>query len=219
MSTLLQLAENKGLIFVKLSPFIRAEKNKHGWIASIGGKDPTKIKTKIIINSTGLNSLEVSKKMFPDLSLPESKPVKGGYLRYSGKSPINHIIYPSIVPGNIEERVDATPDILGSLRFGPSVEKTINIDDLKPLDNLVKRFLPSIKKYIPNIDEDKLFFDQVGIRPKINDKKNKISDFIFNWTSDEGWLDLWGIESPGLTSSLAIGKYVYNITKEKGLLS
>ena len=67
---------------------------------------------------------------------------------------------------------------------------------------------------MPKIDESKLHFDQVGIRPKIISNDDKNQDFIFDWANEVGWLDLWGIESPGLTASLAIGEHVYNMFDE-----
>ena len=91
------------------------------------------------------------------------------------------------------------------IRFGPSIEK-INISDYSFPKDLIERFVPLIKVYFPQIEKDKLTFDQVGIRPKIN--SSKISDFHINNKEKSGWFDLLGIESPGLTASLAIGEYL-----------
>ena len=95
-------------------------------------------------------------KIFPKSTFPILNPVKGGYLKYSGKTMINHIIYQTFTPGIIKERVDATPNINGELRFGPSVEKTKSIDDFSVPPNLLDRFIPIIKKIIPNIDVSKI---------------------------------------------------------------
>ena len=78
--------------------------------------------------------------------------------------------------------------------------------------------MPSIKKYLPSIDENRLTLDVVGIRPKIKKINNSIPDFIFEWGKEEGWLDLWNIESPGLTASLSIGEHIYNKVKNSNLI-
>ena len=90
----------------------------------------------------------------------------------------------------------------------------------KIFNNLSYRFIPQIKKYLPDLDVEKLHLDQAGIRPKIKySKGNEVTDFIFNWADEPGWLDLWGIESPGLTCSLAIGEYVYSLFGEKNFFN
>ena len=98
------------------------------------------------------------------------------------------------------------------------MEETKNIDDFSVDKKLIKKFSYNIKKYFPKLDEKKLILDQAGIRPKIFEKNKEVSDFKFIWAPDENWLNLWGIESPGLTSSLAIGEYVYEKFKKKGII-
>ncbi len=218
MSTMLRLSEAKGTTYACLSPVVGAEPFSEGWKVNIGGADPVTIKSKAVVNASGLYSIELSRKIFPGRETPEPNPVKGGYLRYSGKSPLKHIIYPAIIPGRIEERVDATPDLGGSLRFGPSVEIAGGIEDFSLSENLIDRFYPSIKRYFPKVDKSKLHLDQAGIRPKIKIDGISNPDFIFSWSPDFGWLDLWGMESPALTASLAIGDYVYNSFNKKDII-
>ena len=74
------------------------------------------------------------------------------------------------------------------------------------LPNLITRFKPIIKSYIKNINENKLKLDQAGIRPRISIGNEKNPDFYINWQNNHAWLDLLGMESPGLTASLAIGR-------------
>ena len=220
MQCLLRLNEDNGALLSTSSPFIDAEYKNKFWKIYVGGVNKTEINTKVVINAAGLNAIKISNQIKSNKEIPFSNPVKGIYLRYSGKSPISHIVYPSLVPGKIEERVDATPDLNKSLRFGPSVEKEeiTNTDDYSINSDIKKRFLPSIKKYLPGIDENRLTLDVVGIRPKIKKINNSIPDFIFEWGKDEGWLDLWNIESPGLTASLAIGEHIYNKVKNSNLI-
>ena len=114
--------------------------------------------------------------------------------------------------------MDATPDISGSLRFGPSIEKTFDIEDFSLSDGLIDRFYPSISRYLPELDKSKLYLDQAGIRPKIKIDGVLNPDFIFEWAPENTWLDLWGMESPGLTASLAIGEHVHQLFKDRNLV-
>ena len=220
MQSLLRLSQDNGVIFSPETPFLGANYKSQYWEADVGGKDPIKLSSKIIINAAGLNAIDVSQKVKSNKIIPSPNPVKGLYLRYSGKSPVKHIIYPALVPGSIEERADATPDLNNSLRFGPSIEKENNlkIDDFNVNPNIKNRFLPLIKKYLPSIDVNKLNLDIAGIRPKVKSENLGAADFMFEWGVEKGWLDLWNIESPGLTSSLAIGEYVFDKVKKSHIL-
>ena len=131
MQCLLRLNEDNGALLSTRSPFIDAEYKNNFWKVYVGGANKTEINTKVVINAARLNAIKISNQIKSYKEIPLSNPVKGIYLRYSGKSPISHIVYPSLVPGKIEERVDATPDLNKSLRFGPSVEKEeiTNTDD------------------------------------------------------------------------------------------
>jgi L-2-hydroxyglutarate oxidase LhgO len=215
MKSLLSLSENNKAIFVPQSPVDNAEPISDGWKIYIGGKEPTSITCKTVINSTGLYAIKLSKKIFPNRIVPKLHPTKGVYLRYSGKSPLQHIVYPAIIPGRIEERVDATPDLGVSLRFGPNVEEASSLEDFSVKDEIIQQMLPGIKRYLPNIDASRLHLDIAGIRPKIYGDEEPVADFRFDWAEENGWLDLWGMESPALTGSLAIGEYVLEIIAKK----
>jgi L-2-hydroxyglutarate oxidase LhgO len=208
MKSLLGLAEGNKAVFVPLSPVENAEPIPDGWKIYIGGNEPTSITCKLVINSAGLHAIFLSKKLFPKRKIPKFFPTKGSYLRYSGKSPVQHIVYPAIIPGKIEERVDATPDLGGDLRFGPNVEEARNLEDFSLKDEIIPQMLTGIKRYLPKIDPSRLHLDMAGIRPKIYVDGSLVADFRFDWAEEKGWLDLWGMESPALTASLAIGEYV-----------
>ena len=221
MQKLMNISSDLGLIYSNYSEIKNVRPIEDHWIANIYNiktLEEQEISTKSIINSAGLNSINLSKMLFPDVATPELNPVKGVYLKYSGKSPFKHIIYPSFVPGKIGERVDATPNVHGELRFGPSVEKSESINDFSVNEKIISKFLKNIKKYFPLVEEKKLYLDQAGIRPKIIENNINVSDFKFVWVPSKNWLNLWGIESPGLTSSLAIGEYVYEKFKKEGII-
>ena len=214
MKSMLGLAVGNKAVFVPLSPVENAEPIPDGWKIYIGGNEPTSITCNLVINSAGLHAIELSKKFFPKRKIPKFFPTKGSYLRYSGKSPLQHIVYPSIIPGRIEERVDATPDLGGSLRFGPNVEEAVSLEDFSIKDEIIPQMLPGIKRYLPNIDISRLHLDIAGIRPKIYGTGEDVADFRFDWAEENSWLDLWGMESPALTASLAIAEHVWSMANE-----
>lgn len=200
------LTIENNVIIAKNSCFNEATYKNKTWFLTINNEIKFKIKSKIIINCAGLNSLEISNKHFKN-DLLTAKPTKGSYLRYIDKCPFNSIIYPAFTPGFIQERVDATPDLWGGLRFGPSVDKTNSIYDFNTPIDLIDRLYNSIKIYFPKINKEKINLDIAGIRPKIISNNSQNMDYIFD-IKNHSWIDLFGIESPGLTASLAIAEYV-----------
>ncbi|KPK42813.1 MAG: hypothetical protein AMJ78_01040 [Omnitrophica WOR_2 bacterium SM23_29] len=218
MKSLLISAESDGLIFAANSPVVGAERANSAWTVRLGGKEKVSVTCKVVINAAGLYAIDLSNVVFHGRNVPRLYPTKGSYIRYSGKSPVQHIIYPAIVPGLIEERVDATPDLEASLRFGPNTEKTDRLEDFSIAKNIVESMAPAIKRYLPNLDTSRLQPDISGIRPRIFGSKEPVEDFCFDWAPEPGWLDLWGIESPGLTASLAIANYVYALMLERDIL-
>jgi len=217
MESLFLLGKEQGAILAVSSPAVGAEAIEGGWKVKVGGEEPTSVSCRIVINSAGLYAIELSKKVFPGRESPLLYPTKGCYVRYSGASLVNHIIYPSIIPGVIEERVDATPDLAGSLRFGPNIEKVSGLEDFSLRPDIVEDMTGGIKRYLPDIDTSRLHPDCAGIRPKIYGAGDPVKDFQFEWAPGEGWLDLWGIESPGLTASLAIAEHIVGLIKERNL--
>jgi L-2-hydroxyglutarate oxidase LhgO len=154
-----------------------------------------------MINCTGIESSIFHKKNIdPNLDL-HPNPVVGAYLTLKKKIKLNTIIYTSLVPGSITERVDATPTLQNNIIFGPSVDT-----DLPDPMSLIDRFYKVISKYI-EIDKDNLEYTFYGIRPKAKNNQKTIKDFIFLKDSKNS-MSLINIESPGFTSCLAIADYV-----------
>tara|TARA_Y100001970_G_scaffold286159_1_gene407661 strand:- start:24928 stop:26028 length:1101 start_codon:yes stop_codon:yes gene_type:complete len=208
LNRLSALCENQGVTQSFKTSFIDSVREEKVWISTLNQNENFKIRTKNVINASGLYSTQISKKVFPSKKIPDNNPVKGTYYIYSDKSPINHIIYTPFEPGKISERIDATPNIHGKLIFGPSVEIAKNIEDFNPDPMLIDKFYNNIKKYFPSIIKSKLILNQCGIRPKIRFDNDKNPDFQFSFSENNSWLDLWGLESPALTASLAIGEYI-----------
>lgn len=182
--------------------------------------DGTWLSCRRLVNCAGLWAHEVASMIHNNhhWQPPKQYFAKGNYFRFRGKSPFRHLIYP--VPdsrGGLG--VHATVNMQGSLRFGPDVSwfpENAKLDELDydvEEDNLVQ-FYNSIRKYWPQIPDDSLFADYCGIRPKLeHPSRGPVSyqDFLFCTEKNHGvhgLIHLFGIESPGLTSSLAIANYV-----------
>jgi len=136
---------------------------------------------------------------------------KGHYFMYQGGSPFRHLIYP--VPVNDWLGIHATNDLGGAVRFGPDAtwvdEIKYDFDDSRKAD-----FVEAIKLYFPALNEEKLAPAYTGIRPKISGPGRPHADFLIQRESEHGvsgLVNLFGIESPGLTACLAIGAYVRNL--------
>lgn len=176
----------------------------------IVGQDSRIIANKCI-NAAGLQAPHIFRHVdgFPQTALPKAFYAKGDYFSYSGKAPFKHLIYPVPEVGGLG--IHLTLDQAGQAKFGPDVEW---LDDelyyeVKP-DKKAK-FLTAVRKYWPNIDESRLVPDYSGIRPKLSGPDEAAADFVIQGEGEhgiKGLVNLFGIESPGLTASLAIADEV-----------
>ena len=172
--------------------------------------------TKILINSSGLFANEVSE--MAGIIDPEYKIEywKGEYFSVSnGKEKfVSKLIYPLPEKNNIGLGIHTTTDISGRLKLGPSsFYLKDHLLDYSVNNNKKIEFYHSIKDFLPFIDLDDLNPDYSGIRPKLKTQKTGERDFIIKNESDRGYnnfINLIGIESPGLTASMAIGEYISN---------
>jgi L-2-hydroxyglutarate oxidase LhgO len=162
-----------------------------------------------LINSAGLGAVEL---MSDALHLADNAPTmhlaKGHYFSYQGKSPFGHLIYPLPSGGGLG--IHATNDLAGAARFGPDVTWVDSLD--YEFDESRKAdFVAAIKNYFPALDADRLIPGYTGIRPKLHGPGAPAPDFLIQGERDHGvrgLVNLMGIESPGLTASLAIAEYV-----------
>ncbi len=219
MLSLLGAGQAAGMELVTRTPVIAAEPVAGGWAVHTGGDDPTTVTARLVVNAAGLGAIALAHAVFPGRPVPVLHPGKGCYLRYDKPSPLRHIVYPDIVPGVIAERADATPDVHGVLRFGPSVEATNGPDDVALVDGLAERMAPAIRRYLPDLDAGRLVPDFAGVRPKIFGPGEPPADFRVEWAPEPGWLDLWGMESPALTASLAIADHVAELAAAAGFIA
>ncbi|NIL93157.1 MAG: FAD-dependent oxidoreductase [Woeseiaceae bacterium] len=143
--------------------------------------------------------------------LPERRLAKGHYYAYQGKSPFRHLVYPLPDKGGLG--IHATNDLSGAARFGPDVEWVDTVDYAFD-DSRKPKFVEAIRRYFPALEEDKLVPAYTGIRPKLVDAGEPPGDFLVQSASDHGipgLINLFGIESPGLTAAFAISEYVASL--------
>jgi L-2-hydroxyglutarate oxidase LhgO len=177
----------------------------------VGGADPCRVRAKKVVNAGGIYAATLLKKLsgFPAAHTPQQYYAKGNYFILSGKSPFRHLVYP--VPETAGLGIHATLDMGGACRFGPDVEWTEDYSNLHVNPARAESFYKAIRRYWPGLPDDALSPGYAGIRPKLVPEGTAAGDFV---VQDEkihgipGLVNLLGIESPGLTSSLALAKYV-----------
>jgi L-2-hydroxyglutarate oxidase LhgO len=171
-------------------------------------QDGTEILTKTLVNAAGLSAPLIAGKMqgLDAKFVPQAYYAKGNYFTLSGKSPFNHLIYP--VPEAAGLGVHLTLDLGGQAKFGPDVQWVESADDLIVDPARGDAFYAEVRKYWPQLQDKALIAGYAGIRPKINAPHETAADFVIQGPKDHGitgLVNLFGIESPGLTSSMAIG--------------
>ncbi|EHL02741.1 putative L-2-hydroxyglutarate dehydrogenase, mitochondrial [Glarea lozoyensis 74030] len=171
--------------------------------------------SEVIINSAGLGACEINNMILPTSRHRTPYYAKGNYFSYAASTPrTKHLIYPAPEPGLGGLGTHLTLDIGGRIRFGPDVEWVDSPHDLAVNSERLPQAIEQIKKFMPDIQEDAIQPDYAGIRPKLGHNSAVASgkgfqDFIIQKEDGyEGFINLLGIESPGLTSSLAIGEMV-----------
>lgn len=180
--------------------------------------DGTEILAESVINSTGLLAPHIARQ-FSGLKLellPQAYYAKGNYFSLMGRSPFSRLIYP--VPEVAGLGVHLTLDMAGQAKFGPDVEWVQSPDDLSVNPSRGDAFYAEVRKYWPGLKEGALMPSYAGIRPKINSPQETAADFCIMGPQSHGvprLVHLLGIESPGLTSALAIAFEVSKAQKYK----
>ena len=171
--------------------------------------------TKVVINCGGLFASSIAKMSGIDIDKYSYNThyCKGNYFRIKNtkKFSIKHLIYPP--PSDIDLGIHITPDLTGALRLGPDA-RYVNDIDYDVEEERKTDFLKSALNYLPSLEVSDLMPDTSGIRPKLQKEGEPFRDFIIQYEKDKNlpnFIDLIGIESPGLTSSLSIAKKVKNI--------
>ena len=176
-------------------------------------KNITTIKCNKLINSAGLfasvvaNNIEgLDKKL-----IPKTFYAKGNYFSVAKDLGIRHLVYP--IPEGFGLGIHLTLEMDNTIKFGPDVEWVDKINDYNVNINRKEKFSNEIKKYFPSLDVNLLQPNYSGIRPIMNKKEKFMRDFVIDTEKNHnipGLINLYGIESPGLTSSLSLAKYIAN---------
>jgi L-2-hydroxyglutarate oxidase LhgO len=206
-------AENAGAAAAFLSPVTGGRTVPGGIEIDVGGAEPTALRCRLLVNSAGLQAPNLAAHIagLPRDRVPPAYYAKGNYFTLSGRSPFSRLIYPVPVPGGLG--VHLTIDLGGQARFGPDVEWIGAIDytvDLARADS----FYTAVRKYWPALRDGALQPGYAGIRPKIVPRGAPAQDFVVQGPQTHGvpgLINLFGIESPGLTAALALANYVVAI--------
>ncbi len=166
-----------------------------------------------LVNSAGLGAWQLAEAMeaYPRDKLPGRYYARGHYMTYSGAVPFRKLVYPLPEAGGLG--IHLTLDMAGSARFGPDVQWVEQVSYRFDQD-LAEKFATAIRAYWPDLDADRLQPGYAGVRPKITGPGEAQADFIIQHQADHGLagaIHLFGIESPGLTASLAIGDRVLKL--------
>jgi L-2-hydroxyglutarate oxidase LhgO len=203
-------AEAAGAIVVLRAPVQSGRVVARGFELEVGGAEPTTLSCRYLVNSAGLTAPALARAIggIPLDSIPPEYFCRGVYFTLAGRTPFRHLIYPTPVPGGLG--VHLTLDLAGQARFGPDVEWVPQIDytvDPRRGD----AFYAAVRRYWPDLADGALQPGYAGIRPKISGPGEPAADFVVQGEDGHGvpgLVNLYGIESPGLTASLPLADEV-----------
>jgi len=184
-----------------------------GFLIKTAGEAATEVEARFVVNSGGLGAVDLLGRIegYPAARIPKLHLARGNYFTVAARSPFHHLIYP--IPHSAGLGIHATLDLGRRVRFGPDVEWVDRID-YSVNASRAPQFYEAIRRYWPNLADGALLPDYTGIRPKLHGPGEPQPDFRIESVADHGLaglVNLLGIESPGLTSSLAIGDYVASL--------
>lgn len=210
MLSLLGDFENAGGTLVTRSPVNRFERLPQGFEITTGAKDmAVKLQTGWLVNAAGHGALPLANSSGQPYPAENHYPA-GHYFSYSGKPPFRHLVYPVAEQGSLG--VHATLDLGGQMKFGPDVEWRDRLDyAFGDVDTRLAYFEERIRQYYPALDSSRLQPGYVGVRPRITGPGEAAADFVIAGAEShgvDGLVQLFGIESPGLTACLAIADEV-----------
>ncbi|MBL8672301.1 MAG: NAD(P)/FAD-dependent oxidoreductase [Alphaproteobacteria bacterium] len=206
-------AEERGAMLAFAAPVERGIADGGRVRLVVGGAAPMELDCALAVNCAGLHAPGLARRIggIPAASIPPAHLARGCYFTLTGRSPFARLVYPMPEPGGLG--VHITLDLAGQARFGPDVEWIDRIDYAVD-SRRAERFYASIRRYWPGLPDGALQPGYSGIRPKISGPGEPARDFVIAGPEAHGvpgWIALYGIESPGLTSSLAIGAAVARI--------
>jgi len=218
MQSLLADAQAYGADLVVRTPVLAAEPSGEGWTVAMGGDEPITLSTAWFINAAGLHAPALAARIarMPPQDVPQAFFCKGTYAALAGRAPFSRLIYP--VPEAAGLGVHLTLDLAGQARFGPDTEwvsgEEYGLDAAR-----LAGFEAAVRAYWPGLPADALTPTYAGVRPKITGPGAPAADFVLQGPQVHGLtglMNLFGIESPGLTSCLAIADEVLSRLEMSG---
>lgn len=224
MLSLLGKAQDHGAQLALRSPVMGGEVQADGSVVlRVGGSEPVQLHARTVVNAAGLTAPALARRIacLPPSSIPNAHFCKGHYFSLQGRAPFSRLIYPVHTAAGLGTHL--TLDLGGQARFGPDVEwleagaarSSSTPDDLglrfEVEEDRRTRFEQDIRRYWPGLPADALVPAYSGIRPKVVGLGEPAADFIISGPAQHGvagWVGLYGIESPGLTSCLALAERV-----------
>ncbi len=207
-------AENAGALFAFGSPVTGGVIDAAGITLAIGGREPGRWHARTVVNCGGLHAQAIAASLdgMPAAQVPQTFYAKGNYFSLAAPARFDHLVYPVPEPGGLG--VHLTLDLGGQVRFGPDVE-WIDAIDYRVDGRRADAFYAEVRKYWPDLPDGALQADYAGIRPKLSGPGMPAADFRIDGPAVHGvagLVNLFGIESPGLTASLAIARMVAGMT-------
>jgi L-2-hydroxyglutarate oxidase LhgO len=200
--------EDRGGMIAFNTPVEALRHTPDGWDVQFGGADAGSMTVDAVVNSAGLGAQRIAHltEGYPVARIPRLVMAKGNYFGFQGKPAFSHLIYPAPVEGGLGTHV--TLDLAGRMRFGPDVE-WIESESYTVDPKRAESFYASVRTYFPALPDNSIVPDYCGIRPKLTGKGEPAADFLMEGPAAHGMprlINLFGIESPGLTSSLSIAE-------------
>jgi L-2-hydroxyglutarate oxidase LhgO len=209
MLALLGDAQAGDAMLVVQTPVTGVRVLDRGFELSTGGADPMRLRCRLLVNSAGLAAQQVAASIagLAPQHVPRAHYAKGHYFSLAARAPFTHLVYP--MPDEAGLGIHVTLDLAGRCKFGPDVTRWLSAPDYVFEEGLEPRFAAAIRRYWPGLPEGALQPDYTGVRPKVSGPGQVAGDFILQGPATHevaGLVNLFGIESPGLTASLAIAQ-------------
>ena len=213
MTALRREAEASGAQIALATPVLSGRVCSNGIELAAGHGDPSSVRFRLVVNCAGPWAPEVARKIegVPPGSVAPQHFAKGHYFVMAGRAPFRHLVYPVPVPGGLGTHL--TIDLAGRARFGPDVQWTDRVDYSFD-ESRAPAFYQSIRRYYPGLPDGTLAPGFTGVRAKIAPAGAPAPDFQVQGPADHGipgLVNLYGIESPGLTSVLALSEHVRRV--------
>jgi L-2-hydroxyglutarate oxidase LhgO len=207
-------AEALGAVTALRSPVLRGDATPAGFRLEVGGAEPARLTARRLVNAAGLGAERLSRAIdgVPPASVPRIHLARGVYFTLRTAPPFRRLIYP--MPDAATLGIHLTLDLAGRARFGPDIE-WIDTVDYAVDPGRGASFAAAIRSYWPGLPEGALEPGYAGIRPKLQGPGEPPRDFLIRGPREhglEGFVALYGIESPGLTSCLTLGALVRDLT-------